>query len=188
MSFYENEKNVDKYISMCGGYDGSNLHEFLSEHLKPTSWLLELGCGAGSDIDALKERYKVTGSDFSLEFLKRCSYRHPDIEFLQLNACDLQLERQFDCLFSNKVLHHLSNLDLKESLKNQLSLLNSNGLIAHSFWLGEGSEEMEGLTFNYYLKESLLAMISEFYTIVGTLDYFEFEKGDSIFIVAEKPA
>jgi trans-aconitate methyltransferase len=186
MSFYESPENVDKYIAMCESYDGSNLHELLSQYLKEQSSLLELGCGAGTDIAILNKSYKVTGSDNSLEFIRRCKLKHPDIEFLQLNAVDLKIEQKFNCIFSNKVLHHLSETELRESLKKQSRLLCNNGLIAHSFWLGDGCDEMEGLMFNYYTKKKITSIISECYNVVDTLGYQEFEEGDSLFIIAQR--
>jgi len=188
MSFYDKPENVDKYIEMCEGYDGSNLHQFLAKHLKEESSLLELGCGSGNDIEVLKNNYKVIGSDNSAEFLNRCKLRHPEVTFIQLDAVDLQLENKFDCVYSNKVLHHLSENDLRSSLKRQLELLNDSGIIAHSFWLGEGSDEMEGLLFKYYSKEQIVSIISEYFHVIDSLDYQEFEDGDSIFIVAGKVA
>ena len=59
-----------------------------------------------------------------------------------------------------------------------------NGLIAHSFWLGEENQEMNGLLFTYYNKEHLLSVFSESFEILFTLVYKEFEEGDSIFVIA----
>jgi SAM-dependent methyltransferase len=186
VSFYEKSENVDKYIEMCKGYDGSNLHQFLAKYLKQQSSLLELGCGSGNDIALLKHSYQVVGSDNSLEFINRCKSRHPEVEFVQLNAVSLKLEQNFDCIYSNKVLHHLSESELRESLKQQSDLLADRGLVAHSFWLGEGCDEMEGLLFNYYSKQQIVSIISDYFNVTDTLEYQEFEEGDSIFIVARK--
>jgi SAM-dependent methyltransferase len=188
MNFYDDPDNVDKYIEMCEGYDGSNLHQLLQKNLAAGSSILELGCGVGADIAALKKHYNMVGSDNSLEFIKRCSARHPELKFLQLNAVELAVDDKFDCLFSNKVLHHLTESDLRTSLEKQRNLLNPKGIIAHSFWLGEGSEEMEGLVFNYYSKEAIFSLVSEYFDIIDTLEYQEFKEGDSIFIIGRKSA
>ena len=188
MSFYDSSENVDKYIEMCKGYDGSNLHELLSRHIKNQSSLLELGCGAGNDIAVFKKNYKVTGSDNSLEFLNRCKLKYPGVDFVQLDAVELDINKSFNCIFSNKVLHHLSEAELRESLKKQSNLLSNNGVIAHSFWLGDGCEEMHGLRFNYYSKKQIVSIVSEYFNIIDTLNYQEFEESDSLFIVAQKVA
>ena len=66
MSFYDDPENVRKYVEMCEGYDGSNLHSALAKALPAKSSLLELGSGAGFDIEYLRTNYLVTGSDLSV--------------------------------------------------------------------------------------------------------------------------
>ena len=65
---------------------------------------------------------------------------------------------------------------------------NTSKIKAHSFWLGDGCEEMHGLIFNYYLHEQITSIVSEYFNIIGTLNYQEFEESDSIFIIAQKVA
>ncbi len=184
MSFYDDAENVKKYIEMCEDYDGNNIYQLLGKHLSLNSTLLELGSGGGLDIEYLKNEYSVTGSDLSDEFLKVCKKKHPEISFLKLNAQKLEVSKTFDCIYSNKVLHHLTQDALKKSLQQQVKILSPNGIIAHSFWLGEENEMMNGLLFTYYNQEELLGIISESFEILSTLSYKEFEEGDSIFVVA----
>lgn len=184
MSFYDDPNNVKKYIEMCEGYDGSNIYKILNRHLSLKSSLLELGSGGGLDIDYLKQRYTVTGSDYSDEFLKVCKEKHPEISFLKLSAKELNVTEKYDCIYSNKVLHHLTKEELIDSFRQQIKILSPEGIIAHSFWLGEENEEMNGLLFTYYNQETLLSLISESYEILEHLSYKEFEDGDSMFVVA----
>jgi cyclopropane fatty-acyl-phospholipid synthase-like methyltransferase len=184
MSFYDDPDNVKKYIEMCEGYDGNNIYQLLSKHLSVNSTLLELGSGGGLDVEYLKKKYSVTGSDLSEEFLSVCKEKHPEISFLKLNAQKLELSEVFDCIYSNKVLHHLTKEALKESLLQQVKLLSNKGIIAHSFWIGEDNEEVNGLLFTYYNQEELLGIISESFEILSTLSYKEFEDGDSLFVIA----
>ena len=185
MNFYDDPENVKKYIQMCKDYDGNNIYQSLTKHLPANSTLLELGSGAGLDIEFLKKRYSVTGSDLSEEFLKICKEKHPEISFLKLNAQKLEVGEIFDCIYSNKVLHHLTQEALKESLEQQAKFLSPKGLIAHSFWLGEEDEEMNGLLFTYYNREDLLEIIAESFEVLSTLSYKEFEEDDSLFVIAK---
>jgi ubiquinone/menaquinone biosynthesis C-methylase UbiE len=185
MSFYEDSKNVDKYIEMCKDYDGSNIYKLLQKHLKHGKTVLELGTGPGFDIPFLSKRYKVTGSDFSEEFLARCEDKFPEINFLKIDASNIDIKQKFDCVYSNKVLHHLTEGELLESLTAQASVLSPCGIVAHSFWIGEEDQTMEGLLFTYYRKERLLQMISENFEVVSSLSYQEFEQGDSLFVIAQ---
>jgi trans-aconitate methyltransferase len=117
MNFYNDPKKVDKYEKMCEEYDGSELYDVLVNHLKEDSSLLELGSGPGNDIDYLKQKYSVTGSDLSDEFLLRNKKRHQNLPFIKLNAVSISTDHKFDCLFSNKVLHHLTLEELEKSLQ-----------------------------------------------------------------------
>jgi len=188
MSYYDEPSNVKKYIEMCEGYDGNNIYQLLSKHLPDKATLLELGSGGGLDIEFLKQKYLTTGSDLSEEFLKICKDKHPDVSFLKLNALKLATAGTFDCVYSNKVLHHLTKVELKKSLVEQAKILSTKGLIAHSFWLGEDSEEMNGLLFTYYSPNELLSIISESFDVLDTLSYQEFEKDDSLFVIARLKA
>lgn len=188
MNFYNDPESVKGYIEMCDGYDGSNIYHVLRQHLPENSSLLELGSGPGFDIEYLKSIYSVTGSDLSEEFLKVCKQRHPEVSFLKLSALKLELAEKFDCIYSNKVLHHLTEDELKESLEQQLKILSPNGLLAHSFWLGEEDQVIKDMLFTYYKKEKLLHILSEYFEILSTLNYEEFEEDDSLFVIARLKA
>lgn len=185
MNFYNNPEKVDEYEKMCEEYDGSELYEVLTNHLKEKSTLLELGSGPGNDIGYLKERYSVTGSDLSDEFISRNKKRHKEIPFAKLDAVSIDTNEKFDCLFSNKVLHHLTSKKLEKSLIRQQKVISPNGLFAHTFWLGDKEFSMEGMLFVFHNRESLVNLISKYFTIKELYDYKEFEEGDSIFILAK---
>jgi len=185
MSFYDDSESVDKYIDMCEGYDGSNIYEMMKKHLDDGKSILELGSGPGFDIPFLAEHYQVTGSDLSEEFLRRCKMKFPAVEFLHLDVKTVNVTGKYDCIYSNKVLHHLTEDELSLSLGEQANVLTQNGIVAHSFWIGEESQEMEGLLFTYYRKERLLEILSEHFTVLSTMSYQEFEESDSLFVIAK---
>lgn len=185
MEFYNDSSKVDEYEKMCDGYDGSELYQILEKHLEKTLSLLELGCGPGNDIANLKQKYKVTGSDLSDEFLSRCKKKFPEITFLKLDAINIETEKTFDCVFSNKVLHHFKTEILEKSLIRQQKVINKNGIFAHTFWLGDKEFTMEGMLFIFHNREKLLALVSKYFTVLETYDYKEFEEGDSILIIAK---
>lgn len=184
MGFYDKSENVEKYIEMCKGYDGSNLYQVLQDNLKAGSRVLELGSGPGFDIPFLSEHYNVTGSDFSDEFIKRCSEKFPDIPFRKIDAISMDTSEKFDCIYSNKVLHHLTEGELAQSLSQQAETLNDGGIVAHTFWMGAENQEIEGMLFTYYLQDDLIGIVSEKFEVVATLSYQEFEDSDSLFVIA----
>lgn len=185
MEFYNDPIKVDEYENICEEYDGSELYAVLDKHLADNSTLLELGSGPGNDINYLKKKYSVTGSDLSDEFLIRCKKKHADVPFIKLDAVSIKPDKLFDCVFSNKVLHHLTLEELEKSLKRQQEVIVTNGLFAHTFWLGDKEFTMEGMLFMFYNREHLVKLVSKYFTIIKLYDYKEFEEGDSIFILAK---
>jgi len=185
MEFYNNPVKVDEYESMCKEYDGSKLYNVLENHLTVNKTLLELGSGPGYDVHYLKDKYKVTGSDLSDEFLLRCKKKYTEVPFIKLDAVSLNTENVFDCVYSNKVLHHLTLENLEKSLKRQQQVIVGNGLFAHTFWLGDKEFTMEGMLFIFHNRDNLINLVSKYFTILETYDYKEFDEGDSILIIAK---
>lgn len=184
MDFYNDPSKVDEYEKMCDEYDGSEIYKVLDNHLKNDDTILELGCGPGNDITHLQKKYIVTGSDLSDEFLLRCKKRFPVLSFQKLDAVSINTDKVYDCIFSNKVLHHLTFEELENSFNQQQNVIKSNGIFAHTFWLGDKEFTMEGMLFVFHNRAKLLALVSKYFTILETYDYKEFEEGDSILIIA----
>lgn len=186
MGFYDEEKTANQYIDMAEGYDGKELIDRLTQHLPSGSTLLELGMGPGADLNLLKKHYQATGSDNSPFFLERYHASHPDADLLCLDAVELVTERKFDCIFSNKVLHHLTDEELVKSFERQSAILSNPGLIMHSFWRGTGIDEHHGLKFVYQTEDTLRNLIEEQFRIVELDVYTEMETDDSMLVLASR--
>lgn len=185
MDFYNDPKKVEEYEKMCEDYDGTDLYKVLYKHLKDNSTLLEIGCGPGNDIANLQSKYTITGSDLSDEFIRLCKNKYPQIDFLKLDAIEIDTNEKYDCIFSNKVLHHITKPELEKSFKRQQSVIKENGLFAHTFWLGEKEFTMKGMLFVFHTREKLLELVSKYFTVIETYEYKEFEDGDSLFVLAK---
>lgn len=186
MGFFDNIENVNEYINMSNGYDGKDLIEVLKTHLHAGSTVLELGMGPGKDLDILFENYSVTGSDFSTLFLELYRKTHSDADLLRLDAIELNTDRKFDCIYSNKVLHHITQKELQKSFNNQLRLLNENGMAFHSFWYGDKEENHHGLRFVYYTQKILEKIIPKEFEIIEFNRYTELATNDSFYIILKK--
>ena len=101
-------------------------------------------------------------------------------------SVDFSINRSFDCIYSNKVLYHLSKADLRHSFTLQREHLNEAGLLMHSFWRGDSEETEQGLRFVYYTIDSLTEMIGPGFTVVETNRYAEMEDDDSLYVVLRK--
>jgi cyclopropane fatty-acyl-phospholipid synthase-like methyltransferase len=185
MGYFDTEKNVEDYIDMVKDYDGTELIEILKKYLKNGSSLLELGMGPGKDLDILREYYKVTGSDSSQIFVNRYKKIHPELEILQIDATDIKIQQKFNCIFSNKVLIHLTKEECKLSFKQQKNILNPKGILFHTFWYGSKTEKHHDLLFTYYTEDYLRKMVEEYYNIIRLERYSEMEKDDSILLVSQ---
>ncbi len=185
MDFYSDPSKVDEYEKMCDEYDGAEIYKVLDKHLTKNSTLLELGSGPGNDIQYFQKKYRVTGSDLSEEFLLRCRKKFSNIPFEKLDAVLIETNEVYECIFSNKVLHHLDRENLEKSLKRQQQVITPNGIFAHTFWLGDKEFTMEGMLFVFYDRDELLSLVSKYFNILESYEYSELKERDSIFIVAK---
>lgn len=145
-----------------------------------------MGSGPGTDWKILNDLYHVIGSDNSIEFLNHLINDNPNGEFLELDAITLKTDKKFDGIYSNKVLHHLSDSELIESVKRQYENLNPNGIICHSFWKGEGSEIFKGLFVNYHTSLEVNEIFKNHFEILTIDEYKEFEEDDSLLLIGVK--
>ena len=186
MSYFDDKQNIEEYVKMCEGYDGKEHIDALRTFLKPGSTMLELGMGPGKDLDILKEFYEVTGSDFSQTFLDRYKEQNPEARLMILDAVKMNTDKTFDCIYSNKVLHHLSKQDLVESISNQCRTLTNRGIVLHTFWRGNKEENLHGMRFVYYTEEQLQSIFEKEFKIIEIIPYKEMAENDSIRVIASK--
>lgn len=186
MSFYDSDEGVREYIAMADGYDGSREVARLGEFLPAGSTVLEIGMGPGKDLDLLAATFRATGSDLSDAFLTRYREAHPDADLMKLDAVELATDRTFDCIYSNKVLHHLETDDLRRSLARQHEILNPGGIVLHTLWRGSGVEVYDDMRFVYYSEDDLRELFAAAYEILVLERYAEMEEDDSVLVVARR--
>lgn len=184
--YYKTKASVAEYIHMAKDVSGKDLIDKLKKYLPKNSTLLELGSGPGTDWKILCQTYQVVGSDFSSAFLEHLKSQNPTGIFLELDAINLETDLKFNGIYSNKVLHHLHDKELAASLKRQYEILKGGGVICHSFWKGEGTEDFKGMFVNYHNKENLREFFGDFFKILLLEPYQEFEEGDSLLLIAGK--
>eukprot|EP00511_Aplanochytrium_stocchinoi_P004772 CAMPEP_0204829174 /NCGR_PEP_ID=MMETSP1346-20131115/7225_1 /ASSEMBLY_ACC=CAM_ASM_000771 /TAXON_ID=215587 /ORGANISM="Aplanochytrium stocchinoi, Strain GSBS06" /LENGTH=185 /DNA_ID=CAMNT_0051958739 /DNA_START=93 /DNA_END=650 /DNA_ORIENTATION=+ len=182
------KKNVEEYVRMSDGYDGAQLITVLKDYLKPHSSILELGMGPGKDLELLSQldSCTVTGSDTSPIFLDLFREKHPQADVMLLDAVTMETDRRFDCVYSNKVLQHLSRDELKQSLSRQASVLNKNGILFHSLWYGDKEEHHSGLLSVYYTSDTLKSVIGSHFQVLAMEQYDEMNVGDSMYVILRK--
>ncbi|NWL17414.1 class I SAM-dependent methyltransferase [Pseudoalteromonas sp. Scap03] len=135
MKTYETKDGVEDYIRMCDGYDNSKFQNELLNHLKEGSSLLEVGMGPGNDFEWLSNTYRVTGSDYSKEFIEKAKARFSEGEFIILDAVSLKSDKKYDGIYSCKVYQHFELDLIEKSLKINLNCLMKMGLLLILFGL-----------------------------------------------------
>lgn len=188
MGFYDKKENIENYIRFTPSHDGSVLVRVLEKNLPAGSTVLELGIGPGKDFDLLEKSYNVTGSDSSKEFLDWNRKRNERADLMLLDARSLETDRHFDCIYSNKVLIHLTRQELVDSLNRQHEILNENGLLMHSFWHGSKEEEYFGLRINFYTEQELIDLFDDLFDVLDIHRHAKMAADDSVYVLARKKA
>ena len=186
MEYWNNKKNVEEYIKMSEGYDGRKLIKILKKFLPKGSSVLELGMGSGKDFDILNEIFIASGTDISSVFVDMFKKNNKNADVFVLDAINLQTERKFDCIYSNKTLQHLTKSEFIQSLKKQKELLNPNGILFHSLWQGDYEEFFGNLLFVYYTRENLTNIVRNDFDIIEMNFYTEMEEEDSLYMILKK--
>ncbi len=183
MGYFDTEEHIEQYLELADGYDGKIIIDQLKDYLETGKTVLELGMGPGKDLLMLEESYTVTGSDNARLFLERFLKVHPDADLLELDAVTLASSRRFDCIYSNKVFQHLSYEEMAGSFKRQTELLNSGGLLVHSFWYGTEIEQFDDLMFYQVTEDILTPMIEDLFEVLKMERYTEMEADDSLLLI-----
>ena len=187
-NWYESEKNISDYARMSAGTDGRRLVALLLQRLTEKSTLLEIGMGLGRDALLLHRHFEVTASDSSGLLVERFKRQHNLPEAIILDAVSLEIDRKFDCLYSNKVLQHLTRKQLSSSFLKQARILNEGGTALHTFWYGSGEDRTQGLLSCYHTEQSILELLPPELELAVAERYTEAEPEDSIYVLLQKNA
>lgn len=101
---------------------GEELIQFLNPKLD--EFILDLGCGLGQLTNEIsKYGVNVIGIDSSKEMITDAQAKYPDLEFLVKDAANFQFRKPFDAIFSNAVLHWITEsenviISMNKNLKN----------------------------------------------------------------------
>ncbi len=175
---------VDNYYQMMVDYDNDYILNIFKQSIPKHSSVLELGFGTGKDYLQLKDRYNITASDYSLDFIERFKEQYDD-QVLHLDATTIDANNKYDCIYSSKVLNSLDEQDIIKSLRRQYQMLNTGGYIFHTLWYGNKQEDD-----SYIDKQTLVEILQLDYEFVDFSYYKEADfidaEYDSIIIIARK--
>ncbi|MCU0546716.1 MAG: class I SAM-dependent methyltransferase [Oscillatoriaceae cyanobacterium Prado104] len=133
-----NRKLLNKYVAFdafATEYDFAaalqNNNDFFMKHLSSSKGaVLDIGCGSGILAFELARHYdRVVGIDISKKMLEIARQKRsaPNIEYIQMDASDLEFDSQFDLIVSASTFHHLKHLP--STLQSIKKLLNPQGKV-----------------------------------------------------------
>ena len=102
-------------LTGLGGYYRQRLTEIYQNLLAPGQSVLEVGCGRGDLLAALKPSRGV-GVDFSEEIIGAAKRRHTELRFVHADAYDLNLREKFDVIILSDLVNDL--WDVQAVLQN----------------------------------------------------------------------
>lgn len=97
---------LQDFGSISGRYYHQRLNQLYQWMVPPGKRILEIGCGTGDLLAALRPSHGV-GIDFSSGMVDIARQRHPDLHFVQGDAHDMQLEGPFDFIILSDVINDL---------------------------------------------------------------------------------
>jgi len=112
-------RNLETWTSW-GGYYHRRLTQVYQSLVAPGQSVLELGCGRGDLLAALKPALGV-GVDFSEEMIRAARRRHPHIRFVHTDAHALDLTEKFDVIVLSDLVNDLWDVQTVLQQVSQLS-------------------------------------------------------------------
>lgn len=134
--------NANKYTS-----NFSFVHEYGNDVMKlmdekDVNCIVDLGCGNGALSKALWDKgFKVIGIDASKELLEIAQENYPEIEFIHEKAESFRLGHPVDVVFSNAVLHWISEENQRDMLSCVYRALKKQGQFVVEFG-GYGNNQL----------------------------------------------
>ena len=98
-------------------YYWKDIANYINYFMTEEQSVLDVGCGAGDTLAQLKGNRKV-GIDISPKMIEVARSNYPDIEFLQMDAENIQLDEKFDVIVLSNVIGYFDNIqDIFTALK-----------------------------------------------------------------------
>lgn len=175
---------VASYYQMMEEYNNDYIISKFRATIPPNKTVLELGFGTGKDYLQLKTDYKITPSDYSDAFITKFKQLYPD-QVLKVNAELIDIDQNFDCIYSSKVLNSLTEENILKSLANQYIHLNKGGYIFHTLWYGD--RQVDSSLVDKHLLKQIFELDYEYvqFEYYKEADFYDTEY-DSVIVIARK--
>lgn len=106
INYWNNHHNTaNKWLGHRKSY-AARLLQLYKFAIPKNSKILEVGCGNGNLLANLNPSTGV-GIDFSSKLIKEAKALHPHLTFIEMDACNLQLDEKFDYIVCSDLLNEL---------------------------------------------------------------------------------
>ena len=170
MNCFENIEIVEKFLKRHKNYDG-RVALILRSYLKKNAKVLNIGLNDGKDYEVLDTWYDTVAIESSQHLIDIYKKKNKNALISNCDDVKLDLDKKFDCIFTNKFLNRMTLLELKESLVNQANLLEEGGKVFHFFCDGEGELLLGGVMLNLFTEADLKEIMPETFEIVKVSKY-----------------
>jgi SAM-dependent methyltransferase len=162
-------KTIDYYNHHAEEFANSTLHVDMESLYQPflallpeNAHILDLGCGAGRDSLAFKNKgYQVDAMDYSVELVKKTTALI-GIQVKHQSFYDLSEMAVYDGIWACASLLHCERYRLTEVLEKMLRALKPNGVIYMSFKYGDSDREKDGRAFTDLNEQQAHELLAEF--------------------------
>ncbi len=97
---------------------------------RPVRTLLDIGCGGGKNVFNLKNRFRVTGLDWSPVMLAQARRLNPECEFIRADMRTFRLGRTFDAILMDDAISHMNTrADFAAAFRAAFAHLNPGGVL-----------------------------------------------------------
>jgi len=145
----EAHDKIAQFEQRCFWYWSRNrLVQFSLQKFFPSAqYLFEVGCGTGHVLAGFSDVFpeiRLVGGEIYLKAFKYASSQVPHAEFIQVDACNLPYENEFDVIGAFDVLEHIDDDD--GAIKQMHQALKHDGgiilTVPQHKWLWSAQDEM----------------------------------------------
>jgi SAM-dependent methyltransferase len=155
-------KFADEFTQATLHVDMENLYQPFLAELPERACILDVGCGAGRDTLAFKNKgYEVDAIDYSSELVERATLL-TGVQVKLKSFYEVDDHEVYDGIWACACLLHCERHRLAEVLEKLLTALKLNGVLYMSFKYGDSDREKDGRAFTDLDEAQADALLEQF--------------------------
>lgn len=156
------DDNTHNYYVETMFVDMSEIYKKFRSHLKTGASILDIGCGVGRDTKYfIQHGYKVYSIDASHGMVEICR-KYPFAFCKQMNMQDIDFYEEFDAVWANASLLHLTTTEFKEVIKKLINTVKQEGIIFFSLKEKDNRPELDKRYYKFYKPDEVKNLMSQF--------------------------